>query len=188
MKITVLDDYQEVALGCADWSAVAARAEIAACHHHVSDPDELQTVLADSEVVVLMRERTPMTAAVLDALPRLRLIVTTGPYNAAVDVAAARQHGIVVSGTGGAIEPTVELTWALILGLARRLPVEDAAIRAGSWQTTVGTELAGRTLGVVGLGRIGSRVARVGQAFGMRVVAWSQNLDAERARTKGWSP
>lgn len=188
MKVTVLDDYQRVALRCADWSPVAARAEIDVRHDHLADPEALQEALKDSEVVVLMRERTPMPASVLSALPALQLIVTTGPFNAAVDLATARSRGVVICGTGGAVEPTVELTWALILGLARHIAVEDAAVRSGSWQSTVGTDLAGRVLGLAGLGRIGSRVARIGAAFGMPVLAWSQNLNPDRAEAKGVRP
>jgi phosphoglycerate dehydrogenase-like enzyme len=187
MKVTVLDDYQRVALSSADWSAVAARAEIASIDRHL-DGEALVDALADSEVVVLMRERTGVPASLLDRLPTLRLIVTTGPFNAAVDVGAAVQRGIVVCGTGGDVQPTVELTWALILGLARSVAAEDAAIRAGGWQTDVGTGLSGKTLGIVGLGRIGRRVARIAPAFRMATVAWSENLDPDEAAARGVRP
>ncbi len=187
MKVTVLDDYQRVALSSADWSPVVTRAEVAVIDRHLGD-EALEEALVDSEVIVLMRERTAVPASLLDRLPALRLIVTTGPFNAAVDVGAAAQRGILVCGTGGDVQPTVELTWALILGLARSLVVEDAAVRAGRWQTEVGTGLAGKTLGLVGLGRIGGRVARIGSAFGMHTVAWSQNLDAEKAAASGVEP
>jgi len=184
MKVTVLDDYQRVALSSADWSAVGARAEIAAIDRHL-EGEALVDALVDSEAIVLMRERTAVPATLLDRLPALRLIVTTGPFNAAVDVAAAVQRGIVVCGTGGDVQPTVELTWALILGLARSVAVEDAALRAGGWQTEVGMGLSGKTLGIVGLGRIGRRVALIASAFRMETVAWSQNLDPEEAVARG---
>lgn len=185
MRVVVLDDHQQVALASADWSPVTARAEVVAHPDHVADRRELAERLAGAEVVVVMRERTAVDEALLSALPDLRLIVTTGPVNAAVDVAAARARGVTVCGTGGYIEQTVELTWALILGLARHLADEAASVRSGGWQTALGTDLHGKTLGVVGLGRIGSRVARVGTAFGMRVVAWSEHLTEERAREAG---
>jgi phosphoglycerate dehydrogenase-like enzyme len=152
---------------------------------HVDDETILAERLRDVAIVVLMRERTPVTSSLLASLPALRLIVTTGQSNAAVDVGAARARGIVVCGTGGYTEQTVELTWALILGLARHISEESVAVRSGAWQRTVGTDLFGKTLGVIGLGRIGSAVARVGSAFGMNVVAWSENLSAEKAAAAG---
>jgi phosphoglycerate dehydrogenase-like enzyme len=185
LKVTVLDDYQGVALSFADWSPLAGAASVRPIHHHVSDEEELRDLIGDSDVLVVMRERTPIRESLLAQLPRLRLIVTTGPFNAAIDVAAANAAGVTVCGTGGTIEATVELTWALILGLARRFTEEDRAVREGRWQTTVGVELAGSTLGIVGLGRIGSRVAAVASAFGMQSIAWSQNLDPERAASIG---
>lgn len=187
MKVTVLDDYQRVALSSADWSSVATRAEISVVDRHL-DGEALVDALADSEVIVLMRERTAVPSTLLDRLPALRLIVTTGPFNAAVDVGAAVQRGIVVCGTGGDVQPTVELTWALILGLARSVAAEDTALRAGGWQTEVGTGLSGKTLGIVGLGRIGRGVARIASAFSMETVAWSQNLDPEEAAARGVKP
>ncbi len=185
MRVVVLDDYQGVALSAADWSPVTAIAEVEAIGHHIDDQAELASRLAAADVVVAMRERTPFGSELLRRLPRLRLLVTTGPFNAAIDFAAAHAQGVTVSGTGGYIEPTVELTWALILGLLRHLPEEAASVRTGGWQTSVGGDLKGKQLGVVGLGRIGSRVARVGLAFGMSVVAWSQNLAADRAERVG---
>jgi phosphoglycerate dehydrogenase-like enzyme len=187
MKVTVLDDYQRVALQSADWSGVTARAEIAVVDHHL-DGEKLVEALAGSEVIVLMRERTAVPATLLDRLPALRLIVTTGPFNAAIDVGAAIERGITVCGTGGDVQPTVELTWALILGLARWVAAEDAALRTGAWQTSVGTGLSGKTLGIVGLGRIGRRVARIATAFRMETVAWSQHLDPEVAVARGVKP
>lgn len=180
MRIAILDDYQDVARELADWDSLGAE-EVAVFTDHVADPDALVRRLAGFDVVVAMRERTPFDAALLARLPDLRLLVTTGARNAAIDVAAAARHGIVVCGTGYLPHPTVELTWALILAAQRHLPTEVAAMRAGGWQSTLGTGLRGGTLGLLGLGRLGSQVARVGQAFGMRTIAWSRNLTAERA-------
>lgn len=183
MRIAILDDYQGVALGCADWGRLGAETEV--LREHVGDPDELVRRLAGFEVVVAMRERTAFPAPVLGCLPDLELLVTTGMRNAAIDVAAATAHGITVCGTGGVATATAELTWALILAAARHLPAEDRAVREGRWQHTLGTGLAGRTLGLLGLGRQGSQVARIGQAFGMHVVAWSHNLTAAGAAELG---
>ena len=186
-RVAILDDFQNVALHMADWSQVAARAEITVFTDHVDDPDELVARLAPFDVVMVMRERTPLTRAVIQRLPRLKMIASTGPFNAAVDTDAAHQRGIHVSTTSGTVASTVELTWALILAAARNLPTEIASVRRGGWQTSVGRELAGRTLGVLGLGRIGTRVAAVGQAFGMTVIAWSENLTDETAAAAGAS-
>lgn len=183
----MLDDYQGVAMSATDWSPVTAIAAVEVIGEHLDD-ERLASRLSEADVVVAMRERTPFGRDLLQRLPRLRLLVTTGPFNAAIDLAAAHDQGVTVCGTGGFIEPTVELTWALILGLLRHLPEEAASVRAGGWQTSVGGDLKGRQLGVVGLGRIGSRVARVGLAFGMSVVAWSQNLSADRAERVGARP
>ncbi|OBF98157.1 hydroxyacid dehydrogenase [Mycolicibacter sinensis] len=180
MRVAVLDDYQGIA-ETVDWSPIPRPVDLLALRDHIAPGDELVARLADREVVVAMRERTPIDGDLLGRLPALKLLVTTGPFNAAIDTAAARRLGITVCGTGGIITPTVELTWALIHALQRHLIVEDRALRAGRWQQTVGTDLAGATLGLVGLGRIGRRVATVGHAFGMRVTAWSPNLTAERA-------
>lgn len=185
MKVAVLDDYQQVALSMADWSRVLDRAQVDPFDDHVSGEDELVARLTTYEVVVVMRERTPLPAGVIERLPRLRLIVTTGRRNPTIDVAAARARGITVCGTRSLASAPVELTWALILGLSRHLVVEADHMRHGGWQTTVGRDLAGRTLGVVGLGRIGSAVAGVGLAFGMRVLAWSANLTEDRAAEAG---
>lgn len=185
MRVVILDDYQRVALSSADWRAVQERAEVVALERHLSSEDELVVALGDAEVVVLMRERTPVPHSLLERLPALRLLVTTGMGNAAVDIAAARERGVTISGTRALGPPTAELTWALILAALRHVPQEDAAIRAGRWQTSVGVGLDGKTLGVVGLGRLGSQVAKVGQAFGMHVLAWSQNLTRERADAAG---
>lgn len=183
MKIAILDDYQNVALSFADWASIDAETEVFTTH--VGDPDELVSRLAGFEVVVAMRERTRFPARLLARLTDLKLLITTGMKNAAIDLEAARQRGITVCGTGGVGHNTAELTWALILAAVRNLAVELPAMRAGGWQTTIGTGLNGRTLGLLGLGRLGSQVARVGQAFGMETVAWSQNLTAERAAEHG---
>lgn len=180
LRIVVLDDYQGIA-ETVDWSPIPRPVDLLALREHIPAGDRLVDRLADREVVVAMRERTAIGADLLGRLPSCKLLVTTGPFNAAIDIAAAHRLGITVCGTGGTITPTVELTWALIHALQRHLIVEDRALRAGRWQQRVGSDLAGATLGLVGLGRIGRLVARVGHAFGMRVVAWSPNLTAERA-------
>jgi phosphoglycerate dehydrogenase-like enzyme len=184
-RVAVLDDYQGVALTMADWSALDGRATIDSFRDHIVGDDELVQRLADYDVLVCMRERTAITRSVLERLPRLRLLVTTGPFNAAIDVTAAHEQGIVVCGTGGAIHNTSELTWALILACARWIPVEDGNVKAGGWMTTVGSDLFQKTLGICGLGRLGGLVAAVGQAFGMRVIAWSQNLTEARCDEVG---
>ncbi len=186
LRCAVLDDYQGVALSMADWSPVADRVEVTAFTEHQADSEELVAVLADVDIVVVMRERTPLPAPVFARLPRLRLVVTTGMRNSAIDLPAAAAHGVLVCGTASSPVPPTELTWALILGLARNLAAENAAFHAGGrWQSTVGVELAGRRLGLLGLGRIGGRVARIGSAFGMDVVAWSQHLSRERTDELG---
>ncbi|WP_174554206.1 D-2-hydroxyacid dehydrogenase family protein [Mycolicibacterium peregrinum] len=184
LRVAVLDDYQGIA-DTVDWSPIPGPVQITALREHIAPGPALVETLAGHEVVVAMRERTPLDGALLAELPALKLLVTTGPFNAAIDVAAAQRLGITVSGTGGAITPTVEHTWALILGLQRHLTTEDQRIRDGRWQSTIGTDLHGATLGLVGVGRIGSRVAAIGKAFGMDVIAWSPNLTDERAAKAG---
>ena len=185
VSVAILDDYQGVALELGPWEELGDEVETTSFRDHVAGDDALVERLEPFEVVVAMRERTPLTRARLERLPRLRLLVTTGMANAAIDVAAARELGVVVCGTGGLAAPTAELTWALILALTRNVCAEDARVRAGGWQQTIGPELQGRTLGVIGLGRQGSRVAAIGQAFEMEVIAWSQNLRAEAAAALG---
>lgn len=185
MRIVVLDDYQRVAERHADWASLDADVEFV--HELITDSDELVMRLAGAEVVVAMRERTPFTAERLSRLSALRLLVTTGRVNPSIDMVAARELGITVCGTGGSTNATPELAWGLILSVLRHIPAEDASIRSGGWQTTIGGDLEGKRLGVVGLGRLGSRVAKVGLAFGMDVVAWSQNLTADRAAEVGVS-
>jgi phosphoglycerate dehydrogenase-like enzyme len=185
LQVAVIDDYQNAAGEFGPWADLAGRAEVTIFNDHVTDPDALTERLAPFDAIVATRERTRFPREILERLPRLRLLVSTGMGTAHIDVEAVRELGITVSGTGGRPQPPAELTWALILGLARHLTTEDAGIRAGSWGLTVGTDLAGATLGVVGLGNLGRRVAAVGQAFGMRVIAWSQNLDAAAAAEAG---
>ena len=185
LRIAVLDDFQSVSGEFADWSRLPEEAEVVAFADHLDDEDAVAGRLADFDVVVAMRERTPFPRSLLARLPRLRLLVTTGARNAAIDVAAAAERGVTVCGTGAHPTGTAELTWALVLAVARHVPEEDAGMRAGGWQRTLGTDLAGRRLGVIGLGRLGTRVARIGQAFEMDVVAWSQNLTDERATEAG---
>ncbi len=184
VKVAVLDDYQDVSGRFADWSALKDVA-VTVFKDHISNPDVLVERLQDCEVVCMMRERTPLTRAIIERLPKLKLIVTTGMRNASLDVKAATERGIVVSGTGGTSHATPELTWGVILALMRRIPWEDRGMKAGAWQTTVGRGLQGRTLGLLGLGRLGGHVATVGKAFGMKLIAWSQNLTADRAAQFG---
>jgi phosphoglycerate dehydrogenase-like enzyme len=184
VRIAVLDDYQGVALRHGPWTELTG-AEVTLLREHLQDAGELARRLQGFDVLVAMRERTQLTGGVLAELPALRLLVTTGMHNSAVDMAAAAELGITVCGTQSDASGPAELTWALILGLARHLVAEDASVRRGDWQQTVGRGLRGRTLGVIGAGRIGGHVARVGRAFDMRVLAWSQNLTAERAAEVG---
>ena len=183
MKIAILDDYQHVALTCADWDPLGAK--IVAFSSHIAETGDLVAQLLPFDVIVAMRERTPFTSTRIGLLPNLKLLVTTGMRNASIDVAACDAAGVTVCGTRGIPGATPELTWALILSLVRHVPAEDASIKAGGWQHTLGFGLGGRTLGIVGLGNIGRAVAKVGQAFGMDVLAWSQNLSASAAHAAG---
>ncbi|MBC9712018.1 D-2-hydroxyacid dehydrogenase family protein [Streptomyces sp. TRM66268-LWL] len=186
LRCAVLDDYQGVAESLADWSRLADEVDVRFVRRHLDGPDEVAAEIGDCEIVVAMRERTPFPAELFERLPALRLLITSGMRNASIDVAAAARHGVTVCGTPSNSEPPAELTWALLLGLARSVTVEAEALRAGgAWQSTLGADLYGRTLGLIGLGKIGAKVARVGQAFGMEVAAWSQNLTAARADEVG---
>jgi len=185
IKVAILDDYQRVARTLADWTLVDARATVEVFHDHLADADAVVARLLDFDVVCVMRERTPLPRAILERLPKLRLIVSTGPRNASIDVEAAKERGIPVLHTGYSSQPTIEMTWALILGVVRHVATENANVRAGRWQQTLGTELRGKTLGLLGLGNIGGEVARIGRAFGMETIAWSQNLTAEKATEQG---
>ena len=200
MRIAILDDYQNVALGYADWKSLPGSPEITVFTEHIARHELLAATLRPFDVIVAMRERTAFPASLLGLLPELKLLVTTGMGNAAIDMEAARERAVTVCGTGGVDGATAELTWGLILALLRHIPAEDRRMREsagaggaavtvrGGWQRTIGSGLDGRQLGVVGLGKQGRQVARVGQAFGMRVAAWSQNLDPDQAREAGAEP
>ncbi|MER7674446.1 D-2-hydroxyacid dehydrogenase family protein [Kitasatospora sp. NPDC096128] len=186
LRCAVLDDFQGVATSSADWSPVADRVEVTAFREHHGSEAELAAALAGFDIVVTLRERVPFPATLFARLPRLKLLVASGMRNAVIDLAAAEAHGVTVCGTASSGTPPVELTWALLLGLARGIVQENTALREGGpWQSTVGADLHGRTLGLLGLGRIGGAVARVGLAFGMDVLAWSRNLTDERAAGAG---
>ena len=187
MRVAILDDYQRVALSCADWASLDAD-EVTPFHGHIAGDANLAAELQRFDVVVAMRERTAFTADRFRLLPELQLLVTTGMANASIDLAAARAAGVTVCGTRGSAGATAELTWGLILSLVRHIPAEDAAVRAGDWQHSMGFGLRGRTLGVVGLGRLGRQVARIGQAFGLEVLAWSQLMTAAAADAVGATP
>jgi phosphoglycerate dehydrogenase-like enzyme len=184
-RVAILDDYQGIARRMADWDSLPPGTEVVIFADHVSDEGALAARLADVDAVVAMRERTPFPRTLLERLPRLKLLVTTGMRNASIDVGAAGERGVVVCGTAGLPYPTAELTWGLILALVRFIAVEDRATREGRWQVSCGLGLNGKTLGVIGLGGLGSRVAKIGRAFEMDVIAWSQNLTAERAAAVG---
>ena len=184
-RVAVLDDYQNVALSMADWSTLKGRADVTVFNDHIADADAVVSRLLPFEIVCVMRERTPMTRAVIERLPKLRLIASTAFQNASIDTEAAEERSIQVVHTGYTSAPTVELTWALILAGARHLVDENASLRGGGWQRSVGDDLGSRTLGLLGLGNIGSAVARIAKAFDMNVIAWSQNLTAERAEAGG---
>jgi phosphoglycerate dehydrogenase-like enzyme len=184
-QIAVLDDYQNAALESADWSVLRDRADITVFQDHLADPDAVIERLLPFDVVCVMRERTPLPRKVIERLPNLKLIASTGSANASIDVAAAGDRGITVVHTGYRSDPTVEFTWALILACARHIVTESNSVRSGGWQQTVGVDLRGKTLGVLGLGNVGSEVARIGSAFGMKLIAWSQNMTAETAKATG---
>ncbi|MEV7927174.1 D-2-hydroxyacid dehydrogenase family protein [Kitasatospora sp. NPDC088264] len=186
LRCAVLDDFQGVATSIVDWSPVSDRVAVTAFSEHFGSEDELAAALADFDFVVTLRERVPFPASLFARLPRLRLLVASGMRNSVIDYAAAEAHGVTVCGTASSSTPPVELTWALLLGLARGIVPESTVLREGGpWQSTVGADLHGRVLGLLGLGRIGGLVARVGLAFGMDVLAWSQNLTDERAAEVG---
>ncbi len=185
MQVAVLDDYQNVALRLADWSAVRRHAEITVFNDHLDNPGAVVDRLRPFDAVCVMRERTPLTREILEQLPRLKLIASTGPRNASIDTQAAAERGILVTPTGYDSTPTIEFAWSLILASMRGIDREAASLRAGGWQTGLGSNLRGKSLGVVGLGNIGREVARIGLAFGMKVIAWSQNLTQEKASAAG---
>jgi phosphoglycerate dehydrogenase-like enzyme len=185
MKIAILDDYQNVALKMADWSALSGRAEITVFNDHLADPSALVERLLPFDIVCVMRERTPLPREVLQHLPKLKLVASTGSRNASIDTGAAKELGITVTATGYRSSPTIELTWALILASLRGVVHENNSIRNGGWQKSVGQDLSGKILGVLGLGNIGGQVARIGLAFGMKIIAWSQNMTPEIAEAAG---
>src|SRR5882724_11468592 len=184
-KIAVLDDYQNVALESADWSVLRDRADIVVFQDHLADPDAVIERLLPFDVVCVMRERTPLPRKVIERLPNLKFIASTGSVNASIDVAAAGDHGIAVVHTKYSSDPTIEFTWALILACARHIVTESNSVRSGGWQQTVGMDLRGKTMGVLGLGNVGSQVARIGTAFGMKLISWSQNMTPEAAKAAG---
>ena len=185
-RLAILDDYQQVSGDYADWDSLGADGvSVTVFSEPFASESDTVHALAGFDIVVAMRERTPFPRGVLAELPRLKLLVTTGAANAAIDLAAAEEHGVTVCGTGGSPSAAPELTWALLMALARNLTAEENALRAGRWQNTVGSELAGKTLGIVGLGKIGHKVAAYAHAFGMDVLAWSQNLDEATAQAAG---
>jgi phosphoglycerate dehydrogenase-like enzyme len=184
-RVALLDDYQGVALSMADWKSLPAGTEVAVFKDHLSDESDVAKRLADFDIVMALRERTPFSRSLLERLPKLKLLITAGMRNASIDMKAAAERGVLVCGTAGLPYPTAELAWGLILSLMRRIPAEDRATREGRWQTSLGLGLNGKALGVLGLGTLGSRAARVGRAFEMEVLAWSQNLTAERAKEVG---
>jgi phosphoglycerate dehydrogenase-like enzyme len=185
IRVAVLDDYQGVAREMADWSPLDARARVDVFSDHLTGDEALIERLSPYDVLCVMRERTALNRKLIEHLPKLKLICSTGPRNASIDTAAAAERGIPVAHTGYTSSPTVELTWALILGSARHITTESASLRSGGWQRTVGDDLEGKTLGIIGLGRVGSRVAKVALAFGMNVIAWSQNLTSPAAAAAG---
>jgi phosphoglycerate dehydrogenase-like enzyme len=183
MRLAILDDYQKVALAMAGWDSLRPAVEVQTFHDTLASEDAVAERLRDFEIVVAMRERTAFRRSLLERLPKLKLLVTTGMVNASIDVKAAAELGIVVSGTRSLPHPTAELAWGLILALARNIVREDAGMRKGGWQTTIGIGLHGKVLGILGLGKLGSQVAVLGKAFQMEVIAWSQNLTVERANS-----
>lgn len=183
--IAVLDDYQNVALEMADWSRLQAAHRVTVFNEHLKDVDTAAKALAGFEIIGIMRERTPFPRALFEKLPNLELLVTTGMRNASIDMKAAAEHKVTVCGTEAGNHATAELAFGLLLALARHLPVEFGNMRDGRWQTTLGNDVRGKTLGLLGLGRLGSAMAGYGKAFGMNLIAWSQNLTAERAAEAG---
>ncbi len=186
VRCAILDDYQNVFLKLADWSALTGKVDLQVFNAHLGAADKVIAALADFEIVVAMRERTAFPRAVIEALPKLKLLITTGLRNASIDVAAARARGVTVCGTGSFGNPTSGIAIALMLELTRHIGYENARLHSGAvWQSTIGPDLEGLTLGVLGLGKLGTRTAGVAKAFGMKVIAWSQNLTAEKCREVG---
>ena len=185
MRVAILDDYLNVALELGDWRSLHGKAELFVFDKPFASQDEAAERLAKFEIIVGMRERTAFSSNLLKRLPNLKLLITTGMRNRSFDMEAATEQGITICGTDSAGQPTAELTWAILLGLACQIPAHDRGMKSGQWQTKLNGNVGGKTLGVVGLGKLGSAVARVGLAFGMKVIAWSQNLTDERAAEVG---
>ena len=185
MKIAILDDYQNVARSIADWSVVERDAEITVFNHHLGNLEAAAAVLGEFEIISLMRERTPFPRAMFERLPKLQLLLTSGHFNSAIDMDAARDHGVVVCGTATIGRTTVEQTWALLMTAARNTALEDRIMRTGGWQASLGSTLENMVLGLVGLGRLGSQIAEIAKVFRMQLIAWSANLTAERAAESG---
>lgn len=184
-KLAILDDYQDVAMDMADWSPLEGDVEITVFNDHLSDEDAVAERLKAFELVMIMRERTPFPRSLFEKLPNLEHLISSGMRNLSVDVDAAGDNGVICTGTPSLGYPTAELTWGLIHSLARHVPFEDRETRAGGWQKTVGVGLRDKVLGVMGLGRIGVDVARVGIATGMQVIAWSENLTQDKCDEVG---
>jgi phosphoglycerate dehydrogenase-like enzyme len=184
-RAAILDDYQGVALKLADWNALKPDVEAISIHEHIADEGKLAERLKDFEILVIMRERTPFPRALFEKLPKLELLISTGPRNRSVDMQAAKERGVVVCGTPSLGNPTAELCWGLILAVTRHIAFEDRSTRLGTWQRTLGPGLAGQTLGIIGLGRVGGSIAKFGKAFDMKVLGWSQNLKQERCNELG---
>lgn len=186
IRCAILDDYQQVALKIADWSTITEKVEIVSFSQHFYDENELVDYIRDAEIVIVMRERTPFGVTLFEKLPKLKLLITSGMRNTSIDLVAAAAHGVTVCGTASSSEPPTELTWALILNLARNIMKENTDLRSnGLWQSTVGTDLYGKRLGLLGLGKIGGRMATIAKAFGMDIIAWSQNLTKEQTDQLG---
>jgi len=187
-KAAILDDYQKVSTSFADWSAITDHVELTIFDKHESDESKLIQRLLPFSILCVMRERTPLNRKILSQLTNCKLIVSTGARNASIDLLAAEEFGITVKNTGYLASGAPELTWGLILAIARHIPQEIHNIRSDNWQTTIGTDLKGKTIGIIGLGRIGSRIAKYAQAFEMRILAWSPNLSKEKAIEAGAMP
>src|ERR1700722_19848423 len=185
MKIAILDDYQEIALKMADWSLIPGNPEIKVFSDHVAELERLVQRLLPYDILCIMRERTPMTAELIDRLPNLKLIASTGERNSSIDTEATNRRGITVLNTNYESAPTIEFVWSLILAIVRNITIENTSLRNGGWQTSVGGDLKGKTLGVLGLGHVGAPVAAIGKAFGMNIIAWSPNMTIEKAKLSG---
>ena len=182
LKVAILDDYQNVSQQFVDLKKLSGKYEFKIFSEPFEDEADTLEQLADFEALLIMRERTPMTKNIIDNLPKLKFIITSGSRNKSIDLEAAKKRKVIVCGTEINIHPTPELTWALILGLARNLKEEIDNMYQGYWQTTIGVELKGKILGLIGLGRVGSQVAKIGKAFGMQVMAWSENLNLNKCK------